>query len=279
MYTDERYIPTLTPLARSMYYYVQHMGLSTFDDTFRMERRDFPSLLFTYSKSGCGILEYRDQVYEVGEGTMMLINCRYPHVYYTRKGTHWEQTWLHFYGGESEAYFQAIYQAAGPVQAIQKDADMLSFLENLISLKRNNDPHFEIRASSIIVQLLTDILILSKQTATGKMNEFVTKTVTSIILEMDKHIGKAYQVADMAKHVCMSQSRFAELFKQAMGIPPYEYLIRRRIEASKGLLNGTTHAVSEIAQMVGFDSASHFIRTFGKFESISPHRYRSLFLY
>jgi AraC family transcriptional regulator len=279
MYTDERYIPTLTPLAKSMYYFVQHMGFSTFDDTFRMDRRDYPSLLFTYSKSGCGILEYRDQIYEVGEGTMMLIHCRDPHIYYTQKGSHWEQTWLHFYGGESEAYFQAIYQAAGPVQIIQKDAGMLIFLENLISLKRNNDPHFEIRASSLIVQLLTDILILSKQTISGKMNEFAAKTVSAIILEMDKHIGEAYLVADMAKHVCMSQSRFAALFKQTMGIPPYEYLLRRRIETAKGLLNGTDHTVSEIAHMVGFDSASHFIRTFEKYESLSPNRYRRLFLY
>ena len=279
MHLEERYIPAPSILAKSMLYYVQHMGLSTFDDSYRIDRHNLSSILFTYTISGCGILEYKGQHHEVSEGSFMLINCREQHTYYTKKNSHWEQSWLHFYGSESEAYYHAIFKEAGPVITLPEEEPLHSYLEKLISLKRANDLHFEFRASCLIVQMLTDIVILSKQTTTLQLNEFVAQTINEIIKEMDNRLGEKYSVADMAQFACLSPSRFAVLFRQAVGMPPYEFLLRRRIEAAKDLLCSTDKPLSEIALLLGFDSASHFIRTFQRYESITPHHYRKIFIF
>ena len=80
-------------------------------------------------------------------------------------------------------------------------------------------------------------------------------------------------VADMARDVHLSESRFYTLYKQIFGISPKNDLIIARIERAKNLLEQNKYNNSEIAAMTGYTNEYHFIRQFKKIEGITPKEY------
>jgi len=49
-----------------------------------------------------------------------------------------------------------------------------------------------------------------------------------------------------------------------------------RIDRAKTLLRETNRTIEEIAEEVGFLSSTSFIRSFGKYEKITPGSYRKI---
>ncbi|UQZ85178.1 DNA-binding transcriptional regulator AraC [Paenibacillus konkukensis] len=60
------------------------------------------------------------------------------------------------------------------------------------------------------------------------------------------------------------------------GVPPFEYLLRYRIEQAKLLLQ-TDLSVARIAEEVGFNQAAYFASCFTRAEGISPRTFRKQF--
>lgn len=81
-------------------------------------------------------------------------------------------------------------------------------------------------------------------------------------------------LCELAASVGMSLYHFARAFKQATGLPPHQYLVKRRIEKAKRLLADTDLAIAEIAYRVGFASQSHFTTLFRKHTETTPKAYR-----
>ena len=63
-------------------------------------------------------------------------------------------------------------------------------------------------------------------------------------------------------------------FKSYKGISPINYLIGRRVEEARYLLESTNYPVTKIGEITGFSSQSYFSQTFKKFAGISPNEYR-----
>ena len=78
-------------------------------------------------------------------------------------------------------------------------------------------------------------------------------------------------LCDMAK---MSRTAYIEKFKSVCGTTPMEFLVRHRISVAEALLSESDISVSEIADRTGFYDASHFIRTFSKYNGITPSAFR-----
>lgn len=82
-------------------------------------------------------------------------------------------------------------------------------------------------------------------------------------------------LADVARAVNMSTFYFCKVFKKATGLTFTEYLSRRRIEKAMKLLANPNVRVSEIAYEAGFQSLTHFNRTFHRVLGKSPTQYRA----
>ncbi len=88
------------------------------------------------------------------------------------------------------------------------------------------------------------------------------------------HLEQDIKLADLAKLLGMSQFHFSHLFKQAIGIAPYQYLLKQRIERAKQLLKQTDQSVMEIAFSCGFSSHSHLSKQFRQITGLTPTAYR-----
>ncbi|MBA3676914.1 MAG: transcriptional regulator FtrA [Sphingosinicella sp.] len=86
-----------------------------------------------------------------------------------------------------------------------------------------------------------------------------------------------HEIGDLAARAAMSPRSFFRKFRSAVGMSPYEWLTRERVEIAKELLEESDQSIDQIAEESGFGATEtlryHFRRIVGK----SPSDYRSLF--
>jgi AraC family transcriptional regulator len=92
---------------------------------------------------------------------------------------------------------------------------------------------------------------------------------------IEENIDRDIRLEDLSKTIDMNPHYFCRAFRKSVGIPPYRYLISRRIERSKELLASTDKDVTEIAFEVGFSSHSHFTTAFRRSVGYAPRTYRN----
>jgi AraC family transcriptional regulator len=90
---------------------------------------------------------------------------------------------------------------------------------------------------------------------------------------IDQFLSCEIRCCDLASLVGMPVTSFARYFKTLTGLPPHQYLIRRRVERAKELLRKGVASVAEVAQMVGFFDQSHLVRHFKASVGVTPKDY------
>ena len=107
----------------------------------------------------------------------------------------------------------------------------------------------------------------------GRLPPHKLKTAIAYIHD---HLDQPISLGDMATIVQMSPHYFASLFKQSIGIAPYQYVTQCRIERAKQLLARPELSIVEICHQVGFQNQSHFTKVFREHMNITPKAYRNL---
>ncbi|MEO1431451.1 MAG: AraC family transcriptional regulator [Cyanobacteria bacterium J06633_8] len=92
---------------------------------------------------------------------------------------------------------------------------------------------------------------------------------------IDAHLDQDIKLADLAGLLDISQFHFSHLFKQSIGMSPYQYLLQQRVERAKQLLKQKDRLIVDIALECGFSSHSHLSRKFRQFTGITPKQYRA----
>jgi AraC family transcriptional regulator len=87
-------------------------------------------------------------------------------------------------------------------------------------------------------------------------------------LDEDLALERLATEAGIAPHA------FSAAFTKAIGMPPYRYVIMRRVERAKKLLRHSDLPISRIAYETGFASQSHLASTFKRIVGQTPGDYR-----
>lgn len=85
--------------------------------------------------------------------------------------------------------------------------------------------------------------------------------------------GKDWTVVQLAAEAALSRSAFYDRFSKAMGLPPMEYLLAWRMALAKNLLRGQSLSIQQVAERVGFGSASAFSTAFRRAVGMAPGRF------
>ncbi|MBD1207345.1 MAG: helix-turn-helix transcriptional regulator [Ignavibacteria bacterium] len=84
------------------------------------------------------------------------------------------------------------------------------------------------------------------------------------------------RLEDAAQVACMCPHHFLRSFRSLFRQTPHQYLIARRIDVAKTLLQNTELPVQEICLSVGYDDESSFGKLFRKHTQLPPERFRRL---
>ena len=84
---------------------------------------------------------------------------------------------------------------------------------------------------------------------------------------------RAWTIAELAREAALSRTTFFERFSRVVGVAPMEYLLAWRMAIAKNLLRRKESGIAEIAQRVGYSSASTFNVAFTRYVGLPPGRY------
>lgn len=102
---------------------------------------------------------------------------------------------------------------------------------------------------------------------------FIIKEVINYI---NTNISEKIEIADLAKITQWKEQHFIRMFNKYMGITPYQYVLKRKIERAEVLLAETTIPIVEISYELGFHSHSNFCIGFKKITNKKPDEFRRL---
>jgi AraC family transcriptional regulator len=91
---------------------------------------------------------------------------------------------------------------------------------------------------------------------------------------INDHLAEALSITMIANQLQMSPYYFSRLFKQSVGLSPYQYVMQQRMERAAFLLRTTSLSVAVIAIQVGFTSQNQFAIQFRKLMHTTPSDYR-----
>lgn len=216
---------------------------------------------------------YKGKNYELTPGKLFIIDCMDYQEYYSDKTELWNFKFLHFNGATSREYYKKIFNSSGPVISIDNCSKIIKYINKIIYLMKSLPDNFEIKSSSLIMLILTEILL----TGSSNNNESPTSNIHigQIISYIQKNHVDNISVDDMASIPKLSKFHFIREFKKATGFAPYEYLTKYRITHAKYLLENTCLSISEIAYKTGFNNPGNFIRKFKELENLTPGKFRN----
>jgi YesN/AraC family two-component response regulator len=79
---------------------------------------------------------------------------------------------------------------------------------------------------------------------------------------------------EIAEAVGVSKNYLSEIFRHELGLSPWDYLTRLRLQKAKELLCSTGDSITTVAAQTGFDDSAYFSRVFRKNTGMSPQEYR-----
>ncbi|WP_211091455.1 AraC family transcriptional regulator [Pseudothauera rhizosphaerae] len=132
----------------------------------------------------------------------------------------------------------------------------------------------------LVLSRLVEVLLIEALRSTsgedappGLLRGLADARIAQAIRHMHGDPARSWTVAQLAKKAALSRSAFYDRFTRTVGLPPMEYLLAWRMALAKDLLRGHDLGIAEVAERVGYGSASTFSTAFSRHVGQPPGRY------
>lgn len=102
------------------------------------------------------------------------------------------------------------------------------------------------------------------------MEGTISNKIVKVITEIRDHFTEKLNIAQLAKHVDISESSLYQNFKTITSVSPLQFQKNLRLEEAKQMLMHRHIDISEIAFSVGYESPSQFSREYSRMFGLSP---------
>lgn len=86
-------------------------------------------------------------------------------------------------------------------------------------------------------------------------------------------VAHPWTVGELARRAGMSRAVFADRFHRTVGLPPMQYLLEWRMALAKNMLRYERPPLAEVAERVGYQSASAFSTAFSRLIGCAPSKF------
>ncbi|MDI3284070.1 AraC family transcriptional regulator [Polyangium sp. 15x6] len=132
----------------------------------------------------------------------------------------------------------------------------------------------------LVLTRLVEILLIEALRSTsgddappGLLRGLSDARLAPAIRQMHGQLARSWTVAQLAKTAALSRSSFFERFIRTVGVSPMEYLLAWRMAVARDLLRRHDMGIAEVAERVGYSSASTFSTAFRRHVGQPPSRY------
>jgi AraC-like DNA-binding protein len=132
----------------------------------------------------------------------------------------------------------------------------------------------------LVLTRLVELLLIEALRSTsgddappGLLRGLADAQLAPALRQMHAQVARSWTVAQLARKAALSRSAFFERFARTVGLAPMEYLLAWRMAVAKDLLRRPDFELAEVAERVGYSSASTFSTAFSRHVGQSPSRY------
>lgn len=144
---------------------------------------------------------------------------------------------------------------------------------------KNKQSGFEFILDSIVTQISVTVLRQLQNCETSSPKQQYNTSRNEIRAAIDflwENKNTKFSLKDLCKIVNLSPYYFIRLFKDTIGQTPYEYYMGIKVDRALQYLKERKYSVTEVSQMLGFSSHSHFTSIFKKRLGITPSEFVKL---
>ena len=129
-------------------------------------------------------------------------------------------------------------------------------------------------ANVLAVHLIRHVLA-PRRPERGRDGALPRGRLRAVVEYIEEHLDAGPTLEQMAAVARLSPYHFARQFKAATGLPPHQYVIARRVERAKQLLQRRGDlSLAEVAARAGFSDQSQFSHHFKRLVGVTPGRFR-----
>ncbi|MDB1125661.1 AraC family transcriptional regulator [Vibrio algarum] len=124
----------------------------------------------------------------------------------------------------------------------------------------------------------TVLALLQRHTSTFQTNNKDARIDIDVVDRyISHHLRRRISVAQLAGSVFLGESQFHTLFKAQTGVTPHQYVLNKRIDFSKELIEKGKYPLNHVADLAGFSGQSTFTHVFTRLNGFSPSQYKKRF--
>ncbi|MCR2803284.1 AraC family transcriptional regulator [Paenibacillus soyae] len=238
------------------------------------DRPDTGHVIFQYTISGQGYLDFEGRSYSLSKGTAFLVKVPSRHRYYYEPHHEpWEILWLNLRGEEANRIWNLVIEQEGPLLKRASGSPLILELWTLLRMIGEEKVTDKYLLSAKAYEWMLTLVRTSKEQS--KDISITSSTIVECAKKyMREHYASPITLELLSEHCGINKYHLCRLFQKSIGITPLSYLRERRVEAALSMLRATELPIQEIGRLCGFESPSYFGKVFREYMSMTPKEYR-----
>lgn len=240
------------------------------------KRGQTPFTVLQYTISGAGNLRYETRNHRVREGETLLLLVPHNHRYWLEQNGRWEFFWISMNGEEALRIHKAILSTTGPILNLKPET-----IEHLADCSlRLISGGGEAPGSASAIAYEAAMALYDDVFGAHPVFSQEYRTMQHVIQHIMANLEHPLPVERLAEVSGLSRAHFSRVFAASEGMPPAEFVLRKRLQRATKLLTKAAHlSVKEVSIMSGFEDPNYFAKVFRRYFGASPTEFRTTGMY
>jgi len=237
------------------------------------DRKDNVHCIFQYTLSGYGC--FRDaggeHVLSPGNGFLCMSNDSAISYYYPESSnTPWRFIYIAFQGESSFLMVRNMVERLGPVYSLPLNHQIITRIQAYFENIDKQQVISVSEGSRLVMSLLNTLVESREDRKTDKPDNLL---LNKAIVLLGRNTEGTMKVSQLAKLSGVSREHLTRVFSQMTGLPPHQFINRRKIMEACSILDSGNTSIKEVSDKIGCKSSAHFTRTFKRVMNKTPSEY------
>ncbi|WP_164775625.1 AraC family transcriptional regulator [Paenibacillus glycanilyticus] len=258
------------PYSPDLSVYIPMIGMNICAPTYKNIRNKADITVLGYVINGHGEIQVNSEKHRLGKGDAFILRKDSKHevTALSDSSDPWTYYWYNLHGNslpllEAFHLFHTPYIPNADIEAL--------FLKGFAAAKLKTEDGMDTQTSLILSS--TEIFI-ALQKSVKQAAEYTSPMMGRMKLYLDQLVGEPFQSEDFAHQMGLSFKQLNRIFKQHTGSTVYQYVLTRKLDIARMMLQDTELPVSEIAVHLGYEDPQYFSNLFKQKTGIAPTLYR-----
>lgn len=164
-----------------------------------------------------------------------------------------------------------IFEMYNPNLIVESQKNTIELFKNIIENYENKNIFSEFISMGSFNLLLAPFFKGIKE-----LNSNMVK-FSEVLSYIENNLTQNVEIKTLAKLMNLNNVYFSNIFSKAFGLPPIQYIIKKRLEKAQLLLINSSAKIKDIALECGFENNMYFSRVFHQKMSMTPEQYRKFY--